>query len=91
MNFNDEITRILNLFLHSNLDLYSIVFSLVIAAVMGFLISLLYRKTHRGLNYEHTFMATLVLLAPIVSIVMLYIRGDLVLSWSDRLIIYYQV
>ena len=47
---------------------------------MGFLISLLYRKTHRGLNYEHTFMATLVLLAPIVSIVMLYIRGDLVLS-----------
>jgi uncharacterized membrane protein YhiD involved in acid resistance len=80
MNFNDEITRILNLFLHSNLDLYSIVFSLVIAAVMGFLISLLYRKTHRGLNYEHTFMATLVLLAPIVSIVMLYIRGDLVLS-----------
>lgn len=80
MNFEEEITRIMNLFLHSNLDLYSIIFSLVLAAGMGLLISLLYRRTHRGLNYEHTFMATLVLLAPIVSIVMLYIRGDLVLS-----------
>jgi hypothetical protein len=80
MSLGDEITKIVNLFVKSNLDFYSVVFSLLIAAVMGFLISLLYRKTHRGLNYEHTFMATLVLMAPIVSIVMLYIRGDLVLS-----------
>ncbi len=55
-------------------------FSLSLATILGMLISLLYRSTHRGLNYEHTFMASLVLLAPIVTIVMLYVHGDLGLS-----------
>ena len=57
-----------------------VLFSLSLAAIIGMLISRLYKGTHRGLNYEHTFMAALVLLAPIVTLVMLYIRGDLVLS-----------
>lgn len=61
-------------------DLQDALISLALASVVGLLISQLYRYTHRGLNYEHTFMATLVLMAPIVSVVMLYIRGDLVLS-----------
>ena len=70
----------LNQFLLSGLELKDALISLVLAATMGLLISQLYRFTHRGLSYEHTFMAALVLLAPIVSVVMLYIRGDLVLS-----------
>ena len=70
----------LNQFLLSGPDLQDTLISVVLAAIMGLLISQLYRHTHRGLNYEHTFMAALVLLAPIVSVVMLYIRGDLVLS-----------
>lgn len=61
-------------------DLQDALISMSLAAIVGMLISQLYRYTHRGLNYEHTFMATLVLLAPIVSVIMLYIRGDLVLS-----------
>ena len=63
-----------------NLDLASILFSLVLATVVSFIISQIYKYTHRGLNYELAFMSTLVLLAPIVSVVMLFIRGDLVLS-----------
>ena len=70
----------LNQFLLSGPDLQDTLISVVLAAIMGLLISQLYKSTHRGLNYEHTFMAALVLLAPIVSVVMLYIRGDLVLS-----------
>jgi hypothetical protein len=70
----------LNQFLLSGPDLQDTLISVVLAAIMGLLISQLYKHTHRGLNYEHTFMAALVLLAPIVSVVMLYIRGDLVLS-----------
>ena len=70
----------LNQFLLSGLELKDALISLVLAATMGLLISQLYRFTHRGLSYEYTFMAALVLLAPIVSVVMLYIRGDLVLS-----------
>jgi hypothetical protein len=48
--------------------------------VLGLGIALLYRATHRGLSYEQSFLSTLVLLAPIVSLVMLFIQGDLVLS-----------
>jgi hypothetical protein len=70
----------LNQFLLSGPDLQDTLISLMLAAITGLLISQLYKHTHRGLNYEHTFMAALVLLAPIVSVVMLYIRGDLVLS-----------
>lgn len=69
-----------NQFLLNGPELKDVLISVMLAAVMGLLVSQLYRYTHRGLNYEHTFMAALVMMAPIVSIVMLYIRGDLVLS-----------
>ena len=63
-----------------NRDIFNIVFSLILAIIVAIIISQIYKYTHRGLSYELTFMATLVTLAPIVSIVMLFIRGDLVLS-----------
>ncbi|NLY11424.1 MAG: DUF4956 domain-containing protein [Firmicutes bacterium] len=55
-------------------------FSIVFSAVFAFGISLLYRATHTGMNYEPSFLSTLILLAPIVTVVMLFIHGDLVLS-----------
>jgi len=70
----------LNQLLLSGPDLTDALISLILATTVGLLISQLYKYTHRGLNYEHSFMASLVLMAPIVSVVMLYIRGDLVLS-----------
>lgn len=76
----EEIGDILDRLIISSLDIGDVLFSVFLAALMGLAISRIYKWTHRGLNYEHTFMATLVLLAPIVSVVMLYIRGDLVLS-----------
>ncbi len=54
--------------------------SLGLALALGLIISQVYKHTHRGMNYELSFMSTLVLLAPIVALVMLFIRGDLVLS-----------
>jgi hypothetical protein len=64
----------------TDMDLANILFSLFLAIAIAFIISQIYKYTHRGLNYELTFMATLVALAPIIAIVMLFIRGDLVLS-----------
>lgn len=64
----------------SNRDIFDIVFSLGLSLFIAFIISQIYKFTHRGLNYELSFMTTLVLLAPIVASVMLFIRGDLVLS-----------
>lgn len=61
-------------------DLLDILVSLVLSIVIALVVAQLYKITHRGLNYELSFMRTLVLLAPIVTSVMLFIRGDLVLS-----------
>jgi len=80
MLFGEGISELLNRFIISGQDILDVLFSILLAAIMGMAISRIYKWTHRGLNYEHTFMATLVLLAPIISVVMLYIRGDLVLS-----------
>jgi len=74
------IKRLVSFFGFENLDLASILFSLILAVAVAFIISQIYKYTHRGLNYELAFMSTLVLLAPIISVVMLFIRGDLVLS-----------
>lgn len=73
-------TEIINRLFLSGPDLVDVLFSMALSAIVGLLVSQLYRGTHRGLNYEHTFMASLVMLAPIVTLVMLFIRGDLVLS-----------
>ncbi|AFG37137.1 DUF4956 domain-containing protein [Spirochaeta africana] len=54
--------------------------SLLLAILLGLGIAAVYRYTHRGLNYESSFPATLVLLTPIVTLVMFFIQGDLVLS-----------
>lgn len=72
--------RVISFIGFENLDLASILFSLLLAIAVAFIISQIYKYTHRGLNYELAFMSTLVLLAPIISVVMLFIRGDLVLS-----------
>lgn len=61
-------------------DPMDIIFSLLLAFAIAIIISQLYKFTHRGLSFELSFMSTLVLLAPIVTVVMLFIRGDLVLS-----------
>ncbi|MFP4179300.1 MAG: DUF4956 domain-containing protein [Spirochaetaceae bacterium] len=54
--------------------------SIVLAIFLGLIIAMVYRYTHRGMNYESGFLSTLVLLAPIVNVVMFFIQGDLVLS-----------
>ncbi|MBW6465361.1 MAG: DUF4956 domain-containing protein [Brevefilum sp.] len=61
-------------------DIFNIVFSLFVAIILGLIISQVYKLTHRGVNYELSFMTSLVMLAPIVALVMFFIRGNLVLS-----------
>jgi hypothetical protein len=58
----------------------SLLTALIMALVLSFIIAMIYRNTHRGMNYEPAFLTTLVLIAPVVALVMFFIRGDLVLS-----------
>ena len=61
-------------------ELFNIVTSLALAIIIGVIISQVYKRTHRGLNYEISFLTTLILLAPIVAAIMIFIQGSLVLS-----------
>lgn len=54
--------------------------SMVLSILLGLVVAMVYRYTHRGMNYESGFLSTLVLLVPIVALVMFFIQGDLVLS-----------
>jgi hypothetical protein len=72
--------ELINKLIFSGPDLLDVLIALCVSTGLGIIISQLYRNTHRGMNYESTFMSSLVLMAPIVTLVMLYVRGDLVLS-----------
>lgn len=61
-------------------DVFNVLFSLAVAIIIGVVISQVYKLTHRGVNFELTFMTSLIMLAPIVAMVMFFIRGNLVLS-----------
>lgn len=54
--------------------------ALFMALILSFFIAMIYRNTHRGMNYEPAFLTTIVLISPVVALVMFFIRGDLVLS-----------
>lgn len=77
---NEFITNTIDNILIQRADVFDVLFSMLLAILIALIISQIYKHTHRGMNFELSFMATLVLLAPIVSVVMLFIRGDLVLS-----------
>lgn len=79
-NIRELLFRLASFIGLTGMDFSNVLFSLFLAIAIAFIISQIYKYTHRGLNYELTFMSSLVALAPIISIVMLYIRGDLVLS-----------
>ena len=64
----------------SGQDIINLVFSMFLAFAIGVVISQIYKRTQRGMNHELTYMTTLVLLPPIVTLVMLFIRGDLIVS-----------
>lgn len=76
----DLIKQMLDAVMLSPGEVFNVTFSLAIAIIVAVIISQVYKRTHRGMNYELGFMGTLVLLAPVVALVMMFIRGDLVLS-----------
>jgi hypothetical protein len=73
-------TDIINIFRLSDIILWRFIVSIILGVVLGVWIAFIYKLTHKGLNYESSFISTLALLAPIVTLVMFFIQGDLVLS-----------
>ncbi|TVQ35760.1 MAG: DUF4956 domain-containing protein [Spirochaetaceae bacterium] len=75
-----ELERLLAIIILPADQLVNFLLSMLLAVALGLLIAVVYRLTHRGMNYESGFLSTLTLLAPIVTLVMFFIQGDLVLS-----------
>lgn len=80
MKGTNTVDRIIGIVVLPNEQIIDFSVSIVLSIFLGLLIATVYRYTHRGMNYESGFLSTLVLLAPIVSVVMFFIQGDLVLS-----------
>lgn len=69
-----------DLILISNETIVKFIISMALAIILGLLIATVYRYTHRGLNYEISFLSTLVLISPLLALVMFFIQNNLVLS-----------
>ena len=54
-----------------------IIFNLIIAFFLGFIISLVYKKTHKGLSYSQSFVLTSIFVTVIVSMVIMVIGNNL--------------
>lgn len=58
------------------------VINIVLAALLGFALSLVYRYTHKGLSYSQSFTQTLLFVAIIVAIIMMVIGSSLAKAFA---------
>ena len=59
-----------------------IIINLIIAFFLGFIISLVYKKTHKGLSYSQSFVLTNIFVAVIVSMVIMVIGNNLARAFA---------
>ena len=62
------------------ISIVDLVIALSVAIILGLFIVFIYRLTHRGLNYERSFLVTLLMMSPIVALVIMLIGSNLALS-----------
>ncbi|MFP6807243.1 MAG: DUF4956 domain-containing protein [Pseudomonadales bacterium] len=56
--------------------------NILVAMLLGFIISYLYRLTHRGLSYSQSFTLTILFVTVIVAVVMMVIGGSLARAFA---------
>lgn len=66
-------------FIYSPVD---IIFNIILAFLLGVLISFIYKRTHKGLSYSQSFMLTMVFLTIIISIVMMVIGNNVARAFA---------
>ncbi len=59
-----------------------VILNLVIAFFLGFVISLVYKKTHKGLSYSQSFVLTNIFVAVIVAMVIMVIGNNLARAFA---------
>lgn len=61
---------------------YEIVINMVLAFILGMIISAIYRYTHKGLSYSQSFTLTIVFISVVVAIVMMVIGSSLARAFA---------
>ena len=59
-----------------------IIFNLILAFLLGMLLSYIYKRTHKGLSYSQSFMLTIVFLTIIIAVVMMIIGNNLARAFA---------
>lgn len=62
--------------------LENIIFNLLLSFVLGVIIALVYKKTHRGLSYSQSFVLTLIMLAVVGSALIMIIGNSLARAFA---------
>ncbi len=65
-----------------NYQYHEMVINLLLAVVLGFIVSSVYRATHKGLSYSQSFTHTILFVAVIVAMVMMVIGGSLARAFA---------
>ena len=65
-----------------NIPYPEMVMNLALATVLGVVVSLIYRSTHKGLSYSQTFVASLVVVPVIVAMMMLLMSGSIAFAFG---------
>lgn len=60
----------------------SIIINLTLAFILGVIVSLIYKKTHKGLSYSQSFMVTNIFVAVIVCMVIMIIGNNLARAFA---------
>jgi hypothetical protein len=63
-----------------NISIGVIVLSILTAAVLGFTISYIYKKTHSGFSYSRSFLFTLIMVTIVIALIMMVIQSNVALS-----------
>lgn len=61
---------------------YEIIINMVLAYVLGLIVSAVYRYTHKGLSYSQSFTLTIVFVSVIVAVVMMVIGSSLARAFA---------
>ena len=79
MNATDLLSAQGNLFTYSYSE---IIINILLAIILGFIISVIYRETHKGLSYSQSFTLTILFVTVIVAVVMMVIGGSLARAFA---------
>jgi hypothetical protein len=63
-----------------NISIAALVVSIVVAILVDIVVVWVYRHTHKGLNYDRSFLVTLLLMGPVIALVITIIGNNIALS-----------